>query len=291
MNFQKYQHIERLGTDATDGILNGTVYIFPKLDGANASVYLNDNGEVEVASRNRPLTGDSKDLRELKDYVRSNPNFKAYFDKYPKHRLFGEWLVPHSIKNYLPDAWHKLYIFDVMIGNEYIPYADYSKSVIEFDLPYIHPFACLFNPSLEGLQSFVDQNDYLMQEGHIGEGIVIKNYDFVNKFGNIVWAKIVRPKHRHEEKIQRIATATVESLIVDKFLSPEFVVKEYSKLAVDGWNSKLIPRLLGTIWHAFITEEIFNVIRKFHNPTIDFATLNKLVVARTKELLPDVFGG
>lgn len=290
MKFQAYQHIERLGTDATDGILNGTVYVFPKLDGANASVYLNDNGEIEVASRSRPLKGDN-DLRGLKDYVRSNPNFKAYFDKFPKHRLFGEWLVPHSIKNYIPNAWNKLYIFDVMIGNEYIPYADYSKSIIEFDLVYIHATACLFNPSLDSLQSFVEDNNYLMQDGQIGEGIVIKNYDFVNRFGNIVWAKIVRPKHRHEQKVQRIATASTESLIVDKFLSPEFVAKEYSKLAVDGWTSNLIPRLLGTIWYTFITEEIFNIIRKFHNPTINFAALNKLVLARTKQLLPDVFGG
>lgn len=290
MKFQAYQHIERLGTDATDGILNGTVYVFPKLDGANASVYLNDNGEIEVASRSRPLNGD-KDLRGLKDYVRSNPNFKAYFDKFPKHRLFGEWLIPHSIKNYIPDAWNNLYIFDVMVGNEYIPYDDYSMNLIKFGLKYIPDIACINNPSLDSLQAFVEENNYLMQDGQIGEGIVIKNYDFVNRFGNIVWAKIVRPKKRHEQKVQRITTATTESLIVDKFLSPDFVVKEYSKLAVDGWNSKLIPRLLGTIWYTFITEEIFNVIRKFHNPTINFATLNKLVIARTKQLLPDVFGG
>lgn len=56
MQFQKYQHIERLGTQATEGILDGTVYVFSKLDGTNTSVYLTDSGEVEVASRNRVLT-------------------------------------------------------------------------------------------------------------------------------------------------------------------------------------------------------------------------------------------
>ena len=33
MEFKKYQHIEKLGTMATEGILNGKVYLFSKLDG------------------------------------------------------------------------------------------------------------------------------------------------------------------------------------------------------------------------------------------------------------------
>ena len=30
MKFEKYKHVERLGTEATDGILDGTCYVFPK---------------------------------------------------------------------------------------------------------------------------------------------------------------------------------------------------------------------------------------------------------------------
>lgn len=50
MNFHPYQHVEKLGTAEVDGILDGTVYVFPKLDGANASVWL-DDGEVKCGSR------------------------------------------------------------------------------------------------------------------------------------------------------------------------------------------------------------------------------------------------
>lgn len=46
MKFEKYQHVERLGTVAVEGILDGIVYVYPKLDGTNTSVYLNDAGEV-----------------------------------------------------------------------------------------------------------------------------------------------------------------------------------------------------------------------------------------------------
>lgn len=35
--FIKYQHLERLGNQETNGILDGEVYVFPKIDGTNAS--------------------------------------------------------------------------------------------------------------------------------------------------------------------------------------------------------------------------------------------------------------
>ena len=86
MKFEKYQHIEKLGTDATEGILNGTVHIFTKLDGTNTSVYLNDNGEVEVASRNRVLTPEHDNAGSYK-YVMSQNKFKDYLSEFPRHRL------------------------------------------------------------------------------------------------------------------------------------------------------------------------------------------------------------
>ena len=56
MQFRKYMHIERLGREEVEGILDGVVYIQPKIDGSNAVVYLNDKGELTAGSRNRELT-------------------------------------------------------------------------------------------------------------------------------------------------------------------------------------------------------------------------------------------
>jgi hypothetical protein len=58
MDFKKYQHIERLGTTEVQNIELGECYVFPKIDGTNASVWLN-NGEVQAGSRNRHLSFDS----------------------------------------------------------------------------------------------------------------------------------------------------------------------------------------------------------------------------------------
>ena len=39
MEFVKYPHLERFGNDEVQGIEFGECWIFPKLDGANASIW------------------------------------------------------------------------------------------------------------------------------------------------------------------------------------------------------------------------------------------------------------
>ena len=59
MNFTKYQHVERLGTTETDGILDGDVLVFPKIDGTNCSVWLGDDGDVHCSNRNKEIIDNS----------------------------------------------------------------------------------------------------------------------------------------------------------------------------------------------------------------------------------------
>lgn len=57
MEFKKYQHIVKLGCDEVDGILNGTVYLFYKIDGTNSQVFLKDDGAtLGFGSRNREVS-------------------------------------------------------------------------------------------------------------------------------------------------------------------------------------------------------------------------------------------
>lgn len=55
MIYRSYQHVERLGTTETNGILDGTCYIFPKIDGTNATVWLGDDNTLRAGSRKREL--------------------------------------------------------------------------------------------------------------------------------------------------------------------------------------------------------------------------------------------
>lgn len=125
MEFRKYQHIERFGTMEVENIELGMCYIFPKIDGTNSSVWLGDDGLVHAGSRKRELSFEN-DNAGFMNAITQDHRIVRYLLKHPSHRLFGEWLVPHSLKTYRDDAWRKFYIFDVCVdadnetGLEYI---------------------------------------------------------------------------------------------------------------------------------------------------------------------------
>lgn len=148
MIYQKYQHIERLGTSEVEGILNGTVYLFTKLDGSNMVLFYN-NGVVCGGSRNRQLTIENDNAGSYA-YVLSQEKFKKFFEKYPNVYLYGEWLVKHHIRTYEEDAWKKLYVFDVMREDgSYLTYEEYVPMLEEFGIEYIPLIAKLENPTEE----------------------------------------------------------------------------------------------------------------------------------------------
>lgn len=299
MKFKKYQHIERLGTDEVRDIEVGVTYVFPKIDGTNASVWYED-GAICAGSRTRQLSLESDNAGFLNS-IKGDQRILGYLSKHPTHRLFGEWLVPHTIKTYRDDAWRKFYIFDVCVdldgdGMGYLSYDEYKPLLEEFNLDYISPLKVFINATPEDYIKCMDLNDYLIKDGEgTGEGIVVKNYDYKNKYGRKTWAKVVtsefKDKHRKTLGAPTKENKLIEESIVDKLITDAFVEKEYSKIVLknEGWSSKLIPQLLGVVYYEFIREEAWNIVKDFKNPTIDFKTLNREVVRRTKELRPELF--
>lgn len=296
MKFKKYMHVERFGTVEVEGIEAGNCYIFPKIDGTNASVWLDDDGFLCAGSRRRQLSLDQDNAGFLAAMLK-NDRIIAYLEEHPEHRLFGEWLVPHSIKTYLDNKWNEFYIFDVMIGEEeYIPYNIYQPLLEEFGLEYIPPQKIIKNPTLETLKRELQNNDYLMPTGQVGEGIVIKNYDFYNQFGRQVWAKMVtsdfKEKHRKEMGVPSVNnTYTIEERIVDEFLTEAMVDKVYAKIVNEkgGWRSQYIPQLLNTVYYDLVTEEIWNFVKKLKVDKLSFKRLQNLTFARVKEYRNDIF--
>jgi hypothetical protein len=302
MEFKKYQHIERFGTDEVEDIEFGHCFVFFKIDGTNGQVYLNDEGNIETGSRNRILSID-KDNAGFCDYILHNDKIKSYLDKHPSHRLYGEFLVPHSIKTYRDDAWRRFYIFDVCIdkedgGIEYIPYNIYKALLEEFELDYIPPLAEGNNLTYDSLVKLLDKTgQFLVKDGEgNGEGIVIKNYDFYNKYGRQTWAKIVC--NEFKEKFHKVMGAdqltvkvSTEEKILNDFCTAAFIEKEYAKIVneKDGWKSQYIPMLLGRVYSELIKEESWNIIKKYKQPKINFKTLNALVTQKIKQVKSEIF--
>lgn len=292
MNFEKYQHVERFGTIETEGIEIGMCFIFPKIDGSNAQLWW-DNG-LHAGSRNRELSLDSDNAGFFR-WALEQKVFTEFFAEYPNLRLYGEFLVPHTLKTYKDSAWRNFYVFDVMNGYNYLPYDDYSQLLNLFGIEYIPPICKIENPQYDKLVEQLDKNVYLIEDGKgTGEGIVIKNYDYRNRYGRVTWAKIV--KNEFKEKHSRISVTElkekkmVEEEIVNKFVTKSLVEKEFAKIeSEDGWSSKMIPRLLNTVYYCLVKEECWNFVKDFKNPTINFRTLSVLTNYKVKELMPELF--
>lgn len=300
MEFKRYQHIERFGTDEVQGIELGTCYVFPKIDGTNSQCYLNDNGELRCGSRNRELTLDNDNAGFYNSMI-NEKNIIDYLHKYPNHRIFGEWLVPHSLKTYRDDAWRKFYIFDVCENDEndklkYIPYEEYKDLLEEFNINYIKPIKIIKNGTFEDFLKCTEINTFLIKNGKgVGEGVVIKNYNFKNKYGRTTWAKIVtnefKEKRGREMGSPFKENILIEQQIVDKYITESLVEKEYGKIKLekDGWSSKYIPMLLSKIYYELINEEMWHILKEFKNPTINFKTLNQICIMKIKEIKKELF--
>lgn len=265
MEFRKYQHVERFGSEETEGINNGLCYVFPKIDGTNAQLWF--NYKLCAGSRKRELSEDS-DNAGFYVWAQKQENILSFFQSYPHLRLYGEWLVPHSLRTYRDDAWNKFYVFDVMDDDVYLPYEEYKLILEKFGIEYIPLLTKIENPTYEELVALLDKNTYLVKEG-VGEGIVIKNYAYRNKFGHVKWAKIIKGGFANN------SNEILEKEIVDRYVTESLVKKEKAKIENEcGWNDKMMPRLLNTVYHCLIQEEGWNFIKKYKNPTIDFGKLN-----------------
>src|ERR1041384_6755948 len=130
MEFKEYQHLERLGTTEVQNIELGKCFVFPKIDGTNASVWMGDDGTVQAGSRKRHLSAE-EDNHGFHAWAIKNEAINSYLKANPRHRLFGEWLVPHSLKTYRHSAWRKFYVFDVAIDRE-----DGTLHYLDFDAYY-----------------------------------------------------------------------------------------------------------------------------------------------------------
>jgi hypothetical protein len=289
--FKKYQHIERLGTTETEGILSGMVYVFPKIDGTNGQLWW--DGKLQAGSRNRVLSAES-DNAGFWNWAVEQDMFSRFFAEYPNVKLYGEWLVPHTLRTYEDLAWRKFYVFDVVDGFRHLAYDEYQPMVERFGIEYIPPICKIKDPTHERMIEQLEKNTYLIKDGEgSGEGIVIKNYNYRNRFGHVIWAKIVKnefkAKHQKADVTELKEKKLAEDQIVDKFVTLAMVEKEYAKIAVDGWSSKYIPRLLNTVFYTLVKEECWNFVKDLKNPTIDFKLLNYKTTERVKSLMSHLF--
>lgn len=285
--FLKYPKIHRLSKEEVEGILLGTCVVQEKVDGANTQIWLED-GYIRCGSRNNDVTG--KDFNGFDDYVHAHSGIREFFEKNPDFRLYGEWLVRHTI-SYKETAYKKFYLFDIMTPEgDFLPDGEVRVIADVFNIEMVPTIGVFENPTLEQLMEHVGKSQF----GDRGEGVVIKNLAFRNGFGDMCYAKIVTETFKEDNAItfggnNKFSDTYEEMYIVNKYVSVPRVKKVMDKLQpmVDHrLDMKEVPQVMGMVYHDIITEEGWDIAKRGRK--LDFKKLQQLVNRKTKQVYVDI---
>jgi hypothetical protein len=297
MQFKQYPKILALHKEECEGILVGKCYVQEKVDGANASIWLGDDGEIHYGSRTRDLFLAKDNFNGFGDWIETNKEELAkFFFNYPSFRLNGEWLVRHTI-GYNETSYKKFYIFDIEDNEEYTLDIDIMYNMLlVFSFPKVQLFGVFENPTKEQLEEFVGKTCL----GQKGEGIVIKNLDFVNKFGNSQFAKIVGQEFKENNAItfggnNKFSDTYHEMYYVNKFMNLARVTKIFHKTESEKGrlDMKNIPEIMSRCYHDLITEESWDIaseMAKSHTK-FDFGAFKSLCDRKSKSIFLELLTG
>ena len=290
MEFRKYEKIYRLGKEETDGILSGTVNITEKLDGANLSIWM-DGDLLHVGSRNNDLTLNGNEFNGAVAYANAHEGIKKFLKDHPEDRLYGEWLVRHTL-SYNETAYKKFYMFDIYNHQfGYCPNQTVQEQGKKYGIDTVPHLGEFTNPTLQELTALVEQQSVY---GAKREGIVIRNPEFVNQFGDKCNAKIVSEGFMEDNGItfggnNKYSEAYWEQYVSNKYITLERVTKIMHKLQPEI-NKRLdmehIPRIINTVYHDMIQEESWEIAQKVKK--IDYDVLKRICSKKIKQVYIDV---
>lgn len=289
MKFLKYKKIYRLGTEETEGILDGKVHIQEKVDGANTQIWV-DDGVICTGSRSQRIT---EGFNGFCAYVQMSEPIKQLLLDYPNYRLYGEWLVRHTIA-YNETAYRKFYLYDVCGSDEVmLDLPEVEMLALRYGIAFPQVFDVIDNPTVDQINKYVG----LTNLGEHGEGVVLKNFGFRNKFGDQQHAKVVTQKFKEDNGLvfggnNKHSDTYWEMYIVNKYMTLERVQKIMHKIqpTIDKkLDFEHTSRVSNTAFHDMMTEEIWEICKKVG--TIDFRKLNSLATRKAIQIYKDLLSG
>jgi hypothetical protein len=281
----EYPKIHRLGKEETDGILDGKCVIQEKIDGANISIWY-ENGDIKCGSKTRELTSG---FNGFVDAVKQNTYLRGFFELNPEIRLYGEWLVRHSI-SYSDLAYKKIYLFDVVDAyGFFIPQTEVEKIAQSLGLEYPQVFGEYERPTVDMVKEYAGKTNL----GTVGEGVVIKNAEFTNKFGNRCYGKYVTDKFKESNAIifggnNKHSESYWEMYICNKYVTLGRVQKIMQKLEseVGRLDLQYCPRIASMVLHDVLTEEVWEISKSV--PKVDFKTLQRVIMKKSIQMYKDI---
>lgn len=300
MKFKEYPKIHRIGKDEVEGILEGLCHVQEKVDGANASIWFDkDDNAIHFGSRSRDLYLANDNFNGFGDWVRNHPDLPAFFAQYPTVRLNGEWLVRHTI-GYNELSYKKFYLFDMMVEEGEVEEMIHPSIMYDIAPKYKIPTVALIgnfeNPTLDDIKAHAGYSVL----GEKGEGVVIKNMTFINKYGSRGHAKYVTQEFKEDNAVtfggnNKHSEAYEETYYMNKFMTLARVQKVLHKLEskLGKLSEKNIPEIMGTCYHDVIAEEGWTLAKEMSTTgkPFNFKTFKSLCDRKSKSIFFEILTG
>lgn len=289
---KKYMDIVRLGHVSTSEVLNVGDYITitEKIDGSNSSFILNSDNKVDCFSRRIKLD-ENETLRGFYQWVQNNIKPELLN---PKYRYFGEYLASHKIQ-YKQEYYNQFYLFNIYDEElqEYLPDDIMKNEAIRLGIKTVPFFYEGEYISFDHLMSFVGKSDMAIDKG---EGIVVKNTKYKNRYGNQLFVKLVTEEFTEIQKQKapkdpnRLFTAEQE--FINTYLTKPRVEKMLYKLVDEGILEEkfgieemgIILRNLGTrIYEDIIKEE-----SEYLPPNYEIQLLRKAIDRKLPKIVKEI---
>ncbi len=290
----RYQHIERLGNTEVEGILDGPVAIQTKIDGSNLTVAYDKAVGVIIASRNNVISVGGNPISGFNGAIEYILRNSEYYELAQEYILRGEWLVPHTIR-YPKEVYHKFYIFDVQKYEtfDYLTPEEYEPMLDRLGLPYIKS-KLVDRPTADDLIKLIPGPDEFGAEQK--EGIVIKRYNFINRYGRVNWAKLVSKEFKEQSHLMMGSTKKddPELRFAEKNIDQAFILKIIGKIKDENEGKidiKKMSQILGIAWYDTFTEELWDFVKQNKITVFDFGKARKLIEQKTRQIALDYFNG
>lgn len=229
---KKYTDIVRYGKKETQEVLNAGDYITisEKMDGANASFSHDPDSEIGVScfSRNNKLNF-SNNLRGFYQWVEKTISPQSH-NLNPNWRYYGEWNVPHKVQ-YKPEFQHNFYLFNIYdeTTSEYLSDDLVESEAQKLGIETVEYFYKGEFIDFDHLMSFVGKSNKTV-EPDTGEGVVVKNTAYKDKYGRQLFVKLVSDKFaeiqpqklpknpKADETVMELVKSVVTSNRVEKII-------------------------------------------------------------------------
>jgi len=298
MPFKEYPKIKYLGTTETQGIFNapGNVVIQTKVDGANFSFWI-DGGILHFGKHHSDLT-DSEILAtskkgRLKSWNGVEPVMRAWKNCRPSFNddliYYGESMQRHKIQ--YGDKMPGFIGYDVLniTTGRFLEWRIAKQMFALIGLPFIRTYGELpaDEINIEHLEGLYKSSFYYNGPD---EGIVIKRYDRLNKYGRSLFAKIVNDEfkeNRRPPEQERPETGD-EIEIANYYATPARIEKQIYKLHDDG--AEIDMPMMRTLFKNVVMDILEENIRDIYtyHKSINFKTLERLVSKKCLEVLKGV---